>query len=93
VPVEIGWSDVGSWQALHDASDKDKDANTISGEVIAIDTKDCLIRSDGPLVVTIGVSGLAVVATGDAILIVPKEDSQRVQEAVAKLRAEGDRRI
>lgn len=93
VPVEIGWSDVGSWQALYDASDKDKDANAISGEVIAIDTRDCLIRSDGPLVVTIGVSGLTVIATGDAVLIVPTEDSQRVQEAVAKLRAEGNGRV
>lgn len=92
VPVEIGWSDVGSWQALYDASGKDGDANAVSGEVLAIDTRDCLIRSDGPLVVTIGVSGLAVIATGDTVLIVPKEDSQRVQEAVARLRAKGDTR-
>jgi mannose-1-phosphate guanylyltransferase len=46
VPVSMGWNDVGSWDALHAISDLDSDGNAYSGEVLAIDTHDCLIRSE-----------------------------------------------
>ncbi len=55
VPVDMGWSDVGSWDALHELAIKDLDGNAHHGEVLAIDTTDCLIRSEGPLVVAVGV--------------------------------------
>jgi mannose-1-phosphate guanylyltransferase/mannose-1-phosphate guanylyltransferase/mannose-6-phosphate isomerase len=93
VPVTIDWSDVGSWQALYEASEKNPVGNATAGDVIAIDTVGSLIRSEGPLVVAIGVQDLAIVATEDAILIVPRSDSQRVQEAVALLREQQDRRL
>ena len=93
VPADIGWSDVGSWQALYETSSRDARGNAATGDVLLVDADACLVRSEGPLVVAIGVEGLAIVATGDAVLVVPREDSQRVQEAVAALRARRDRRL
>jgi mannose-1-phosphate guanylyltransferase/mannose-1-phosphate guanylyltransferase/mannose-6-phosphate isomerase len=84
-PVRMGWSDVGSWEALHQRGDKDGAGNMLSGDVVAIDSRDCLIRSEGPAVVAIGVENLVVVATEQAVLIVPREQAQRVREAVGAL--------
>ena len=89
VPVEMGWSDVGSWDALHGLAAKDGDGNAHHGEIVAIDTRNCLVRSDGPLVAMVGVSDLIVVATGDAILILPRGSSQDVKRAVERLKVEG----
>jgi mannose-1-phosphate guanylyltransferase/mannose-1-phosphate guanylyltransferase/mannose-6-phosphate isomerase len=89
VPVSMGWSDVGSWDALHELGEKDGSGNLAEGEVVAIDSANCLIRSDGPAVVTVGVKDLIVIATGDAVLIVPRGESQRVKEAVEALKARG----
>lgn len=82
VPVAMGWSDVGSWDALHQLADKDEANTATHGEVIAIDSANCLIRSDGPILVTVGVKDLIVIATGDAVLVLPRGESQRVREAV-----------
>jgi len=87
VPVEMGWSDVGSWDALYEAGEPDADGNVTSGEVTALDTRGCLLRSNGLRIVTIGVEDLVVVATADAVLVVPRGQSQRVREAVARLNA------
>ncbi len=89
MPVAIGWSDVGSWDSLHQASSRDENGNAIAGDVIALDATGCLIRSDGPLVAAIGIQDLVVVATADAVLIVPKAQSQRVREAVEALKQQG----
>jgi mannose-1-phosphate guanylyltransferase/mannose-1-phosphate guanylyltransferase/mannose-6-phosphate isomerase len=89
VPVDIGWSDLGSWEALHEAADRDEAGNAVSGDVLAIGTSNCLIRSEGPLVAAIGVADLIVVATSDAVLVVPRAESQRVREAVDMLKAKG----
>jgi mannose-1-phosphate guanylyltransferase/mannose-1-phosphate guanylyltransferase/mannose-6-phosphate isomerase len=86
VPVEMGWSDVGSWDALHEIAIKDSAGNAHHGEVLAIDTANCLIRSEGPLVAAIGVSDLIVIATGDAVLIMPRGDSQKVKQAIEMLK-------
>lgn len=85
VPVEMGWSDIGSWEALHQLGDKDAAGNVLDGDVVAIDSRDCLIRSDGPVIVTLGVENMVVVATERAVLIVPRGDSQRVKEAIEAL--------
>lgn len=87
VPVSMGWSDIGSWDALYDIADKDAAGNSASRDGIAIDTESCLIRSDGPIVATIGVENLIVVATQDAVLVMPRGDSQRVKEAVEALKS------
>lgn len=92
VPVEMGWSDAGSWDALHEIAARDDAGNALIGDILAIDSRDSLIRSDGPLVAAIGVSDLLVVATGDAVLIVPRGESQRVREAVEALAQDPDRK-
>lgn len=89
VPVSLDWSDVGSWDALLDALDKDDAGNAVAGDMIALDNEGCLIRSEGPLVAAIGVKDLVVVATADAVLVVPRDQCQRVKEVVERLKAEG----
>lgn len=88
-PVEMGWSDVGSWDALHAIAPRDADDNAQHGEVVAINTKNCLIRSEGPLVAAVGIRDLIVIATGDAVLILPRGSSQEVKRAVEALRKDG----
>ncbi len=89
VPVEMGWSDVGSWDALHEIAARDAEGNAHHGDVLAIDTSGCLIRTDGPLVAAVGVKDLIVIATGDAILIMPRGSSQEVKRAVDALKKQG----
>jgi mannose-1-phosphate guanylyltransferase/mannose-1-phosphate guanylyltransferase/mannose-6-phosphate isomerase len=89
LPVSIGWSDVGSWDALYAAAACDEAGNSIAGDVLALDSRNCLIRSEGPLVAAIGVEDLVVIATADAVLIVPRAQSQRVKEAVEALKDKG----
>jgi mannose-1-phosphate guanylyltransferase/mannose-1-phosphate guanylyltransferase/mannose-6-phosphate isomerase len=90
IPVRMGWSDVGSWDALYDAEgEPDADGNVCNGDVVAIDTRGTLVNSEGPLVVTIGIDDLIVVATGDAVLVARRGESQRVREAVDLLKARG----
>ena len=89
VPVEMGWSDVGSWDALHMLGNPDDAGNVIQGDVVAIDTHRCLIRSEGPVVTTVGVDDLIVVATRDAVMILPRGASQEVKRVVEALKALG----
>jgi mannose-1-phosphate guanylyltransferase/mannose-1-phosphate guanylyltransferase/mannose-6-phosphate isomerase len=88
-PVAMGWSDVGSWEALHGIGDKDEAGNVLTGDVVAIDSRNSLIRSDGPVIVTLGVDDLIVVATERAVLIAPRGESQRVREAIEALQKRG----
>ncbi len=87
VPVDMGWSDVGSWDALHALGFDDADGNVIHGDVVAIDTSHCLIRSEGPVVTMVGVHDLIVVATRDAVMILPRGSSQDVKKIVEQLKA------
>lgn len=80
VPVSMGWSDVGSWDALYAISTCDDAGNTHDGQVLAIDTSDCLVRSDGLRVSLLGVNNLIVVASGDDILILQRGRSQDVKK-------------
>jgi mannose-1-phosphate guanylyltransferase/mannose-1-phosphate guanylyltransferase/mannose-6-phosphate isomerase len=89
VPVEMGWSDVGSWDALHAISDTDGDGNAYHGEIFGIDAQRCLIRIEGPVVAAVGVSDLIVIATPDAVLIMPRGESQQVKRAIAALQKDG----
>lgn len=81
VPVSMGWTDIGSWQALADASEKDDAGNALAADVLALDCKDTLVRTSGPKVAAIGVEGLVIVATADAVLVMKAEQAQRVREA------------
>jgi len=89
VPVAMGWSDVGSWDALHALGPHDASGNAIGGEVIAIDAENCLIRTDGPTIAAVGVSDLIIVASGDKLLILPRGRSQDVKKIVEALEARG----
>ncbi|HCB76981.1 MAG TPA: mannose-1-phosphate guanylyltransferase/mannose-6-phosphate isomerase [Sphingomonas bacterium] len=80
VPVAMGWSDVGSWDALHAISDRDEGGNVCRGDVVAIDTRGCLVRGDGRRVALVGVEDLIVVASGDDVLILPRGRSQEVKK-------------
>jgi mannose-1-phosphate guanylyltransferase len=88
VPVSMGWSDVGSWDALHAISEGDANGNTVRGDVVAIDTADCLVRAGaGKRVALVGVSDLIVVADGDDVLVLPRgrsQDVKRIIEAMKK---------
>ncbi len=89
VPVDMGWSDVGSWDALHAIADTDVQDNAIVGDVIAIDSQNCLIRSEGPLVAAVGLDGVTIVATHDAVLVVGRGRAQDVKKVVDRLKAMG----
>ena len=88
-PVAMGWSDVGSWDAVHTLGPIDASGNTATGDILAIDTTNCLIRTDGPSIAAIGVSDLIVVATGKHVLILPRGRSQDVKRIVEELKARG----
>ena len=86
VPVAMGWSDLGSWDALHAISDLDDDGNAHRGDVIAIDTSSCMVRSDGVRVALVGVSDLIVVASGNDVLVLPRGRSQEVKKIIEALK-------
>jgi len=86
VPVVMGWSDVGSWDAVYDISKKDNAQNVISGNTVVIDCKNTLIRAQSRLIAAIGLEDIIIVETPDAILLCPKGESQRVREAVDALK-------
>lgn len=79
VPLNAGWSDVGSWSALYDVSKKDEQRNVIFGEVILDDVQDSYLRSEDRSVAAIGVNNVVIVATKDAVLVTNKDAAQRVK--------------
>lgn len=89
IPVDIGWSDIGSWGALLDVLTGDQHGNVADGELIAVDTHGCYVRSAGRLVATIGLKDLVIVDTPDALLVCPRSRAEEVKELVARLAAEG----
>ncbi|MDX1375222.1 MAG: mannose-1-phosphate guanylyltransferase/mannose-6-phosphate isomerase, partial [Burkholderiales bacterium] len=85
VPVEMGWSDVGSWSALWEASERTAEGNVLIGDVYARDVTGSFIRSEGRLLAAIGVNDLVVVETPDATLIAARDRAQDVKGAVEHL--------
>ena len=85
VPVSMGWSDIGSWDALH-LRNRDASGDAHSGDIVAIDTANCLLRSDGIRIAAVGISDLIIVASGDSVLILPRGQSQDVKRIVQALR-------
>lgn len=80
MPINVGWSDVGSWQAIADISPQDENKNSLIGDTIALKTKNCYINSRNGLVAAIGVENLIVIALKDTVLIANKNNSQDVKE-------------
>ncbi|MGE0255183.1 MAG: mannose-1-phosphate guanylyltransferase/mannose-6-phosphate isomerase [Alphaproteobacteria bacterium] len=91
VPAALGWSDVGAWGALRDIGARDAAGNVVVGDVIQLDSEACYLRSDGPLVAAIGLRDFVVVATQDAVLVAPRDESQKVRAIVDRLAAGGRR--
>ena len=86
LPLDVGWSDVGSWSALHEIRTRNEDNNAIAGDVITLDTKNSLVQADKRLVVTVGVDGLMVVDTADAVLVAGEGHTQKVKEVVGRMK-------
>ena len=90
VPVDMGWSDLGSWNSLWEVSSKDARGNALSGDVLPIDTDNSLVRSDGKMTVaTVGVRDLVVVATRDAVLVLPRDRAEDTRLVVDALERQG----
>ena len=86
IPLDVTWSDVGSWDSVYDVLEKDENQNVKIGNVLDIDTQNCLIMGDKRLISTIGVKDLLVIETDDAIFIGKKGESQRVKNLVEELK-------
>ncbi|TVQ57711.1 MAG: mannose-1-phosphate guanylyltransferase/mannose-6-phosphate isomerase [Rhodobacteraceae bacterium] len=91
VEADFGWSDIGDWRELWAQSPKDATGVALEGDAVAVDCRDSYLRSDGRLVCAIGVEGLAVVDTPDAVLVAPLDRAQEIKGLVATLSAGGRR--
>lgn len=89
VPLNAGWSDVGSWSALWDVSTKDGDGNVFKGDVLGQATRNTFVHADSRMVATVGVEDLVVVETPDAVLVAHQDKVQDVKKIVERLKAEG----
>jgi len=89
VPVDMGWSDVGSWSALHQEAQQDAAGNTTLGDVVAIDTRNTYVRTEKQLTAVIGIKDAIVVVTTDAVLVADKAHDQQVKQIVERLKAQG----
>ncbi|MCS6987507.1 MAG: mannose-1-phosphate guanylyltransferase/mannose-6-phosphate isomerase [Sphingomonadaceae bacterium] len=90
VPVEMGWSDVGSWDALWRVLATDADGNVVRGAGTLIDCRDSLVRNDGgPFVAALGLEGMVVVSTADAVLIAPRGRTEEIRRVVERIEADG----
>jgi len=89
LPLDAGWSDVGSWASLFDALPADAEGNVLQGDVLVHDTHDCYVHSTSRLVTAVGMDDHIIVETKDAILVAPKERVQDVKELVAKMKKSG----
>ena len=89
LPLDAGWSDVGSWKSLWESQEKDKLGNYISGKVIDKDSKNCYIRSESRLIVTLGLNNLTIIETSDAILICDKNKTESIKSIVDQLQKSG----
>lgn len=88
VPVECGWTDLGSWKSVHTASEQDTTGNTVEGDALQIDCKNTILKSNctDTKLVGLGLENIAAIATDDAILVANLDDSERVKEVVAELK-------
>jgi mannose-1-phosphate guanylyltransferase len=86
VPVDCGWNDIGDLQALWKTNKCDDEGNVLQGDVISLNSQNCLVKADSRLVAILGVEGLAVIETKDAVLVAPLDQAQQVKELVGQLK-------
>jgi mannose-1-phosphate guanylyltransferase/mannose-6-phosphate isomerase len=89
LPLDLYWNDIGSWDSLYDVAQRDTRGNVTLGCGMTIDTQDTLIISDKRLISTIGIHDCLIVDTDDAVLVVKREEAQKVKELVQQLQKEG----
>jgi len=85
VPLDAGWNDVGSWDALWEIEKKDISGNVFQGDVLTHSSKDCLVKAENKLVTLVGVENLVVIETKDAVLVAAKDKVQDVKAIVEQL--------
>ena len=86
VPMDAGWSDIGSWESLWDISEKDSNGNVTHGDVLMHNTSNSFIRTDGPLVASIGVRDLVIISTKDALMVAHKDSVENVKTIAQQLK-------
>lgn len=89
LPLNAGWSDVGAWSALWEIGDKDGDGNVLAGDVLAMDSRNSLVRAENRMVACIGMDDTVVVETADAVLVAHRDHLHLVKDAVARLKSAG----
>ena len=89
VPIDIGWTDLGSWETFWQISETDAAGNVLIGDVIAVDNRNSLLRSDDRLLASVGVQDLIVVATTDSVLVCRRDHAQDIGKVVERLKAAG----
>lgn len=86
VPTDIRWSDLGSWESFYKEGEKDANGNVVTGDVVGLDNKDCYVNSRHRLVAAVGLEGISIVETRDAVLVAPLDKSQDVKRIVESLK-------
>lgn len=86
VPADIGWSDIGSWNAVSQLAEADADNNRVMGEAVFVDSQNVFVQSEDRLVATVGIDNLMIIDTADALLIVHSDKVQDVKKVVARLK-------
>jgi len=86
IPVAYGWSDVGSWQAVWELSDRDAAGNAVQGPALFLDARDCYVASEKQLVALLGLEDVVVVTTDDAVLVARRENGEGLRQVVQKLK-------
>jgi mannose-1-phosphate guanylyltransferase len=87
IPLDCGWSDLGSWEALDELLPRDAQGNAGRGDTLAVDARGNLLFADQGTIAVLGVEDLVVVRTGDAVLVMPKSRSQEVRKLISELAA------
>jgi mannose-1-phosphate guanylyltransferase/mannose-6-phosphate isomerase len=93
IPLQAYWNDIGSWDAIYDVLDKDKDGNAVKGDCIPIDCTNTLMLGRSRLIAGIGLEDLLVVETDDVIVVAKKGESQKVKDLVSELKERGRREV
>lgn len=83
------WSDIGSWDAVFEISERDARGNALRGRAVAVECDNCVVNSDGRLTAVLGAKDLIVVTTPDAVLVLPRDRAEAVKDLVGRLRADG----
>ena len=90
---DFGWNDIGSWSAIYDISAKDSSGNALRGDVIAVESENCMVYSPDKLIAIVGLKDIVVVETDDALLVVPRDRAQDVRRIVEELELQGRKEL